>query len=289
MEMQTATEHKERIDTVVDHILKNISTDITLEKLALIANYSPFHLQKVFKKVIGQTPKQYIIKLRLESAVHLLVIQQQKSVWEIGMDCGFSSAAVFSRAFKNYFGLSPDKIRSLSEKEKKAILKKLNLKPVMKTPATNSLRVKVEKSEAAFGVYLLVPFNDPVQISKAFRELYSFAQAHGLDHSESSFKGIISPKHGHTYMAFLRTTGENAFPKKYKTTSIKNGRYATVSAQGDSRETMNSVHYLLQNWLPHSGYKVADDIIVYETFSKHPGFESYESLVREIHIPVQSV
>src|SRR3972149_1241739 len=104
----TEKEYKSRIDAVIDYILKNLNNDISLQALSNVANYSPYHLQKIFKQVIGKTPKQYIIKLKIETSLHLIIIHPHKSIIEIATECGFSSPSVFSRAFKNYFGVSPE-------------------------------------------------------------------------------------------------------------------------------------------------------------------------------------
>lgn len=99
-------------------MLKNLNEELTLQKLAGIANYSPFHFQKIFKQEIGESPKQYIIRMRLENAAHSLFVYRHRSITEIALDSGFASNATFARAFKNYFGFSAEEFRKLSPKEK---------------------------------------------------------------------------------------------------------------------------------------------------------------------------
>src|SRR5579872_1851392 len=95
-------ERKRRIGHALDYIFNHLDSPIPLQTLAGVAHYSPFHLQKVFKQLIGDSPKQYIIKLRLETAFHVLIIHPHKPIQEISIDSGFSSPAVFSRAMKSY-------------------------------------------------------------------------------------------------------------------------------------------------------------------------------------------
>ncbi len=61
-------DQKRRIAHVVNYISEHLDDQVSLETLAGVAHYSPFHLQKVFKQIVGDSPKQYMMKLRLETA-----------------------------------------------------------------------------------------------------------------------------------------------------------------------------------------------------------------------------
>lgn len=288
----TEQEYKLRVDDVIDFILKNLHGDVSLENLSHVANYSPFHLQKIFKQVTGETPKQYVIKLKLESAFHLLVVHPHKSILEISMDCGFSSPAVFSRSMKNYFGISPEKVRGLSPREHVKILKKLNLNLPPELKKNNTLKanenvVRIVKTETVKGIYLLAPFNDPVKIRQAFKKLVLSARANDLNTSDSKLLGILSPQLGHTYKAFLSLDSIINLPGKLKVTELKAGKYAVIKAAGPFQETMKAVHYVFHKWLPESGYKIADEVIGYETFPGNPSTKLYDETDREIYIPVK--
>ena len=209
----TEKEYKSRIDAVIDYILKNLNNDISLQALSNVANYSPYHLQKIFKQVIGKTPKQYIIKLKIETSLHLIIIHPHKSIIEIATECGFSSPSVFSRAFKNYFGVSPEKISTLTTKEKVEILKKINHLPTFKVgknyESTNDIEliVRITKIETVKGVYLNTPFNDSIQIQQSFKDLMQLVKTHDIFNADSKYFGILSPHQGNIY----KGTSKNLF------------------------------------------------------------------------------
>jgi AraC family transcriptional regulator len=283
----TSNEHKERISKVIDFLLKNFNGDVSLDKLASIANYSPFHLQKVFKQVTGESPKQYLIRLRLESALHLIIIHPHKSILTIAIDCGFSSAAVFSRAFKNYFNASPESIRNLKPREKAIILKKIQPTSFKnRIPEQKNKKVVIKKCENMTGIYLLSSFHDTSQIQKSFKSLVKMAEANDLYSENSKLYGIISPQHGHSYLVFLSINKALKIPSKYNTLTVKQGKYVALTTKGNVQETMGAVHFIFKDWLPDSGYKIADEVIGFESFLEDPSKVSYSKLTRELHIPI---
>jgi AraC family transcriptional regulator len=283
----TLLEHKERINKVIDYLLKNVTGDVSLEKLASVANYSPFYLQKVFKQITGESPKQYLIRLRLESALHLIIIHPHKSILSVAIDCGFSSAAIFSRAFKNYYNTSPEKIRSLKPREKAILLKKIQPASLRKRiPVQENKKVVIKKWDKMTGIYILSSFHDTTQIQNTFRALVKMAEANELYSKDSKLYGIISPQHGHSYMAFLQIDIGLKIPSKFNTVTIKHGKYASLTTKGKVQQTMGAVHYIFKDWLPDSGYKIADEVIGFESFSEDPSKMSYSDLTRELHIPI---
>jgi AraC family transcriptional regulator len=57
-------DYRKAVNTVSNFILNNLNAKLSLEELAKVANYSPFHFQKIFKQVTGESPKQFITRSR---------------------------------------------------------------------------------------------------------------------------------------------------------------------------------------------------------------------------------
>ncbi len=105
-------EYIARINRVIDHIEKNLDGEISADQLASIANFSRFHFHRIFSAIVGETLFQFIQRLRLEKAATQLANQPNKTVTEILYDCGFSGPSVFTRAFKELFGMTPTQWRT---------------------------------------------------------------------------------------------------------------------------------------------------------------------------------
>lgn len=107
----TSEEHIKRIRKVLKFIEENLDNELSLENLAEIGNYSPFHFHRIFRGIIGETLQEYINRNRMEKSAMLLSHQKQKSIEDIFSEVGFKSNSAFSKTFKKYFGVSPSVFR----------------------------------------------------------------------------------------------------------------------------------------------------------------------------------
>lgn len=102
---------KEKDKTILANSIKyyletHHSEDISLESLSSSMYISPTYMSKLFKQETGESPINYLIKIRMEKAKELLV-QDQFSIKEIADLVGYQDAYHFSKLFKKYTGMSP--------------------------------------------------------------------------------------------------------------------------------------------------------------------------------------
>ncbi|HBN94752.1 MAG TPA: AraC family transcriptional regulator, partial [Firmicutes bacterium] len=67
---------------------------------------SPSYMQKIFPKIVGKTPHQYIMECRHRKARELLV-KTKVSMEEVARQCGFVNSSHFSTTFKQAEDISP--------------------------------------------------------------------------------------------------------------------------------------------------------------------------------------
>jgi AraC family transcriptional regulator len=87
--------------------------DVSLRALSERAGWSPFHLHRAFRRVVGATPKQYMLRIRLEWACARLVTSRD-AIRTIALAAGFGSHEVFTRAFRRRFGCAPARYRTFA-------------------------------------------------------------------------------------------------------------------------------------------------------------------------------
>lgn len=108
---QSDAEYISRINKAFDYIEENLEKTLTLEQLAQEANFSKYHFNRIFSSIVGETPFQFIQRVRLERAASLLATNKNESITEIANKCGFSDASIFSRNFKKQFKISATQYR----------------------------------------------------------------------------------------------------------------------------------------------------------------------------------
>jgi AraC-like DNA-binding protein len=107
-EAQKAPEVFIRIKT---HLESNFDKKIPLWEMADMACLSVPHFCRSFKKYFNTSPVDYLIRLRMEYAAHLLG-DLNLNVGEIAKMAGYDDIYYFSKLFKKYYGKSPSKMRS---------------------------------------------------------------------------------------------------------------------------------------------------------------------------------
>ena len=89
-------EYERRVNRVMDHIRTHLAEELTLDRLAAIAAFSPFHFHRVFIAVTGETLNDFVRRLRLERAASALVARPDLNVIDVALHYGFASPATFA-------------------------------------------------------------------------------------------------------------------------------------------------------------------------------------------------
>jgi len=87
-------------------IEENSTDELSLAKVARVANISPTHLSEKFKRVTGMNFVDYVARRRFANACRLLQ-ENDRPVSEIAFEVGFQSLSQFNRVFKRLGGKSP--------------------------------------------------------------------------------------------------------------------------------------------------------------------------------------
>ena len=93
------------IQRIKDHVEKEYK-NITLDDLAKLVHMNPDYLSKYFKKHTGTRFSEYLIQIRMGKAA-LFLDQIHYKTYEISEMVGYSNSFNFTRAFKNYYGMTP--------------------------------------------------------------------------------------------------------------------------------------------------------------------------------------
>jgi transcriptional regulator GlxA family with amidase domain len=96
-----------KVDQFID---QNLDRTISVGELAHLVRLSTTHFSRMFKRSFGVTPRDYVMRVRLERAKTLLA-NTGSSLCEIALDCGFCDQAHMSRMFHQLVGATPSRWR----------------------------------------------------------------------------------------------------------------------------------------------------------------------------------
>ena len=102
-----ATNYKfERLNAGRDYIAENYQASLSLSDMAKNSYMSPYHFLRIFKETYGETPNEFLIRLRVEQAKKML-ITENFSVSEVCDKVGYTSLGSFSSLFLKQTGMAP--------------------------------------------------------------------------------------------------------------------------------------------------------------------------------------
>lgn len=295
-------EYERRVNRVMDYVQAHLADDLTLDKLAAVAAFSPFHFHRVFAAITGETLSDFIRRVRLERAAGGLVMLRQTSVLEIALRCGFSSAATFARSFKSHFGMSATDwrqggaqhwgdARRRDSKQRNADRKPGQAKgnSGKASSSRNRHNTSGQRSGAAMSVEIrelppyriaymrhVGPYGEGGRIGLLWLAFERWIRANGLRHAGTLTIGVghdapsIVAAEKLRYDACLVVDGKFNADRLVNVTDLPGGKYAVTAFEGAPTEISQAWEALWWAWLPGSGYQPEER----PCLELRPGFET---------------
>jgi AraC-like DNA-binding protein len=110
----TLAAQTQAIERAIQAMHTHLPEMLTLEDLASVAYLSPFHFHRVFRRLTGIPPGEFLAALRFQAARRLLVTTQL-SVTDICFEVGYTSTGSFTSRFTHLVGLSPRLLRQRAQ------------------------------------------------------------------------------------------------------------------------------------------------------------------------------
>ncbi len=101
------------VNTLMKYLNENYMRQISLETISKSIYLSPAYISKVFRDEIGESPINYLIKIRLAKARELL-LEGSHSIKSVARSVGYEDVYYFSKLYKKYNNISPSKVRKQS-------------------------------------------------------------------------------------------------------------------------------------------------------------------------------
>ena len=109
--IQTPSGTVDAFANVIAHLHANFSESLSTQDLADMAGLSVSHFERRFRQAFGASPRQYLVRVRIEHSVQLL-LETDRTISQVALACGFYDHAHFSRSFRSIMKVSPSVYRA---------------------------------------------------------------------------------------------------------------------------------------------------------------------------------
>ena len=208
----TRRKHQQTLLPILVYIEDHLDEDLSLQRLATRAGFSPHHFHRVFQQLTGETPHEYVRRLRLERAVYRLKVSPD-NVLDIALQAGFQTHESFTRAFTQQFDMNPSELRALLREFRAGVDEVLGTYTFAGFSLESPLKLRKERRVEPITLETLPaqpvifkryqgPYEDLLGEGQHFSDLWTdlveYADAQGLDSAEPRLIGIC---HDDPYVA----------------------------------------------------------------------------------------
>lgn len=299
-------EYIRRIHKVQDYIEEHIGEALSIDLLAEAAGFSKYHFSRVFQGLLQEPLAHYVKRIRMEQGLFLLAHREDKNITEIAFDLGFTDSAVFSRAFKQYYGVSPRAYRQAYSK---------NCKDVFLLSEYNKNTAKKEGGETLF------PVRGDITIERLDKKPLVYVRHTGTYATlAKAYPSLIEKLFTHAENQNLLVEGENWVlaiyhdnpefgeesqfrtslcltvpdPIQFKEDGVlghmvlEGGLYAVGHFKIYKEEYGDAWNYMYQKWLMTSGY-VPKNSYPFEVYRKIPDDKEKGIHEVDIYVPIEPI
>jgi AraC family transcriptional regulator len=261
--------------------------------------------------MVGETPFQFILHLRLEKAASFILNNKNESITGIAYKCGFSDISIFSRNFRNYFKISASQYRkeklqhsnksqlnsnSIQQDESPIIyfcpeLKTIKWRTNMKL--NKNMEVKELPNMTVAYIRNIGPYNGDQKMFQNLRnKLFSWAGARGLM-GGNDFKFIVL-YHDDPTVAIsdklrmslcITVLPETKVDGEIGKMEIESTKYAIGRFELTSQKFQKAWDWIYGQWMPVSGYQ-PDEKPYFEMYVEEPKDGNY---LVDFCVPVKMV
>ena len=294
--METNTEnvvaesYHSRVLKVMVHVQENLDQPLSLEHLAKIAHFSPFHFHRVFSALVGESWMSHVRRLRFERAAHQLALTDRR-ILDIALAASYENPESFTCAFQNHFGITPTGFR---EQNRAA--------PVV--GPTMPLRDQANGRAAGKWPDVRQEILQPIQVAfvrhigpyrnaaSAWQELGSWAAVNDLRPKTSWGVAYddpeLTPEDCLRYDACFEISGPMQPQGRIGAQTLAGGEYAILTHFGAYENLGATFDALYGKWLPASGREPRDDPPLLRYLTAMHGIPS-DQLKTDVCIPLESL
>ncbi len=273
--------YENKINKATAYILENLSSDLNWKDVSRYCAISEYHFHRIFTAFMNETPREFIIRKRLEKAMAVIAYRtEQTDLQNLAFECGYSSQSNFNKAFKGYFGVTPGQVEK-KEVEIKSKIGKLksrygkdfqirNLYPdgeINDGLLTNEVSMKAEIKEFPERKVIYRMSENGYKresIQKLWTEFMTDLANIGNNVEAAAVFGVghdnpqVTPEEKCRYDACVSPDSLTEVPKNEKEQTFPHGKYACFHYKGSGEKLLQFYLEIFKNWFVKNGYEPGD-------------------------------
>jgi AraC family transcriptional regulator len=298
MRTETEKSYKQRILQVLIHIQNHLDEAMSLEDLAGIAHFSPFHFHRIFRGMVGESVKEHIRRLRLERAAHRLKFGDLP-VTRIAFEAGYEAHEAFTRAFAALFGMAPSQFRETHRPLPFPPLRSGihfcadgQLTDFHESRACRSDVTITIRSVPVMHIAFMRHVGPYDRVGETWGKLFAWAGPRGLLGPHTQAVGVVHDDPEVTPPEHIRYDAGMTVSKDIKpccelgVQDIGGGEYAVAGHRGPYTGLGETYAQLCGQWLPVAG-REPRSAPAFEIYCNSPRDTPPEDLFTEIYIPLE--
>lgn len=283
--------HRSQIGRAQRYIRLNLNQPLTLNQIARQAGSSSYHFARLFLAYTGETPFDFLRRIRMATALRMLQEDPEGAVTEIALGVGYETPSAFNKAFKKIMEMNPRDFRKLGKDSQYEVIYRLIRQRVQKEITMNLTKeFEIVTRPTTHYVFLEErgPFAEvaPPTWDKMFpllanevaqNEIVEFLGLSGIDHNKMGEEGMIyqagvavkaSPKHSMKGLQYRR---------------IESGKYARFLLIGPYAHIAPAFDQMFKT-LADKGVELRNEYCI-ENYLNDPKVTPEDRLQTELLIP----
>jgi AraC family transcriptional regulator len=305
-EQKCQEEYIRRIHKVQDYIEHHLGQSLSIEELAGAAGFSKYHFSRIFQGMLHEPLAHYVNRIRMESALFLLAHRTDKNMTDIAYELGYTDSAIFSRAFKSYYGVSPREYRKEYSKNCKAffLLSEYNKDTAKKEwagqlfPVTGQITIEnLEEKQVAYvrhtGTYdtlakeygnLIQRLFDHAKKQHLLVEGQNWVVAMYHDNPEFGEENKFRTSLCLTVPDHIRVQEDGILGRM----KLEGGLYAVGHFEIQQEQYSDAWNYMYKEWITSSGY-VPRNSYPFEVYRSEPYANGSPIHEVDIYVPIEPI
>jgi AraC family transcriptional regulator len=283
--------HRSQIGRAQRYIRLHLADQLTLARIAREAGSSSYHFARLFEAYVGETTFEFIRRIRLATALHMLQEDQDTTVTEIALSIGYDTSAALNKTVRKMLDLTPGDFRKLGKDSQNALIYALSQPRPLKEINVN-LTPEFESVTRPLTHYVFLEKRGPFAevAPPLWNELMPFLQRmdpqsireflgiSGIDKTRSGEDAMI-------YQAGVALAREPAnLPPALQSRTIKSGPYARFLLTGPYSQIWMAFDRIFKT-LAEKKVELRPEFCI-ENYLNDPRTTPEDQLLTELLVPI---